>query len=140
MTSNSDVTDLEYCRTTIYEIVEMSLQRRNKLLADKKISTKEYLEIGDKCEIPLRRLAKDLTIKIFDGTISSMEALKSQIDVVKGKLKKVITEIKNFNQSITYFSKVITFFGSVLNAASTGIIGIPNLLDKIENILVQNSP
>jgi hypothetical protein len=135
MTSNSDVTDLEYCRTTIYEIVEMSLQRRNKLLADKKISTQEYLEIGDKCEIPLRRLAKDLTIKIFDGTILSMAAFTSRIDIVKDKLKTAIEQIDNYKKSIAWFSGVINFFGSILSAASTGAAGIPSLLKNLEAIL-----
>ncbi|MBD2413569.1 hypothetical protein FACHB389_03960 [Nostoc calcicola FACHB-389] len=130
-----DVTDFEYCRRTIYEIVEFSLQRRNKLLADKKISRQEYLDIGDKCEIPLRRLAKNLTIKIFNGTISSMAAYQSEIKTVKDNLKTAIAKIENFSKSIDFFSKVITFFGSILNAASTGIAGIPTLLTNFQAIL-----
>ncbi|MDF5709355.1 MAG: hypothetical protein PUP90_17235 [Nostoc sp. S4] len=135
MTSKPDVTDFECCRTIIYQIVDLSLARRNQLLADRKISKKEYLNIGEQYEIPLRRQAKDLTIKIFDGILLPMAAFQSKIASVEDKLKKVIEQIQDYNQSIAFFSKIITFFGSVLSAASTGIAGIPTLLLDLQTIL-----
>ncbi|WP_138505014.1 hypothetical protein [Nostoc sp. PA-18-2419] len=135
MTSQPDVTDFECCRTIIYQIVNLSLARRNQLLADGVISKNEYLNIGQQYEIPLRRQAKDLTLKIFDGIVLSMAAFQSNIDVVKNKLKKAIDNIQSFQKSVDFLNKFIVFFGNILLLPSKGITGIPALIDDLVKLI-----
>jgi hypothetical protein len=90
--------DFELCRELMYKIVDFSLARRNELLAQKKINENQYIEIRKKIEEPLRRQAKDLTLKIYEGIIKSVTGHQTKIATVTTKLKKVISNIDNFNQ------------------------------------------
>ncbi|MEH2115200.1 hypothetical protein [Nostoc sp.] len=132
---SQDVTDFELCRKLINQIVNFSLKRRNELFVEGKIDKVQYIAIRQKIEEPLRREAKDLTIKISGNIFKDMSVHKDQIDRVTGNLKQVITQIQDYNNSINFFTRVINFFGSILSAASSGIAGIPNLLINLEAIL-----
>ncbi|MBN3957846.1 hypothetical protein [Nostoc sp. NMS8] len=132
---SQDVTDFELCRKLIYQIVEFSLKRRNELFVEGKIDKVQYIAIRQKIEEPLRREAKDLTIKISGNIFKDMSVYKDQIDIVTGNLKQVIAQIQDYNNSINFFTRVINFFGSILSAASSGIAGIPNLLINLQAIL-----
>ncbi len=133
--SKPDVTDFEICRMFIHQTVNLSLARRNELYAKKEIDATEYINRRKQIEEPLRQHSKNLTIEILKGIVGDFTAHKTRIGTVTDKLKKVITDLEDFNKSIAFFSEVIGLFGSILSAASSGIAGIPNILDKFEKIL-----
>lgn len=130
-----DLTDLELCRQFIYEIVDFSLANRNKLLAEKKISNEQYTDIRKKIEEPLRTIAKDITLKIAEGTIISLASFEIKITSVTTQLNKVIDDLEGFNTSIEFLSKIVDFFGGILTAASQGLAGVPKILDGLNKIM-----
>ncbi|BDA70565.1 hypothetical protein CAL7716_047310 [Calothrix sp. PCC 7716] len=133
--SKPDLTDLELCRQLIYEIVDFSLANRNELLAQKKISNEQYTNIRKKIEEPLRTIAKDITLKIAEGTIISLASFEIKITSVTTQLNTVIDDLEGFNTSIKFLSKVVDFFGGILTAASQGLAGVPKILDGLNKIM-----
>jgi hypothetical protein len=137
--SRPDVTDFEVCRTLIYQTVDLSLAKRNELLAKGKISKTAYIDRRKEIEEPLREHGKNLTIKIAEGIIEDFTHYKAHIEQGTTKLEQVSEKIQDVNKSINFFSEVVNFFGTILSTASLGLAGVPTLLDEFEKILERNS-
>ncbi|GJD22460.1 hypothetical protein RIVM261_074160 [Rivularia sp. IAM M-261] len=133
--SQPDLTDLELCRQLISEILDFSLANRNELLAQKKINNDEFIEIRKQIEEPLRKIRKDITLKLFDVVSKKFGTFESQITSVTANLNTVIDDLEGFNTSIKFLSKVVDFFGGILTAASQGLAGVPKILDGLNKIM-----
>ena len=133
--NNQDVTNLFISREIIIKIIPFIRQISTEFLFAGQINKKEFSQIFEEIELPLRRIADEMAVVVNEKFISPVNIYRRRVKSVSENLQDVIENSGDFQTLIQKLQDLVDYFQSIILTREATYPETTIILDNIESIL-----